>query len=151
MEPRGNSAVKRNKTLTLALPLRGNVQVRVEQCAHRAVTLITLAGHPLAGAVHFRFSPRKGGVIRFEVEVFDRPATMIDRAVIGIVGGVAQRATWMNTASRVVAVSGGQPKDRIHHEAASLNDDEEEDVEAWLQRLIERRKREEETPDPSCA
>jgi len=143
-EPGTDSGIDRGRTLTLALPLRGNVQVRVEQCEHHAITLSTLAGHPLAGAVHFRFAPRDDGIIRFEIEVLDRAATLIDRLAMRMGGDLAQRATWKNVASRVLEVSGGEAKSGIHHEAKRLDREEAQDVEDWLDRLIYRRKREQE-------
>ena len=41
-------------------------------------TLLTLEGHPLAGAVHFA-TAAAGAAIRFQVEVFDRAATVLDK------------------------------------------------------------------------
>lgn len=144
-EPGTDGVIDRGRTLTLALPLRGNVQVRTEQCEHHSITLATLAGHPLAGAVHFRFSPRSGG-IRFEIEVFDRAATIFDRAAMRLGGDYAQRRTWIATADRILAESGGQSRKGVQHEAQWLDEDAAADIDAWLLRLIHRRKREQENP-----
>jgi len=143
-EPGTESGMDCGSTLTLALPFRGNVQVRAEQCDHHSITLATLAGHPLAGAVHFRFSQRNNDCIRFEIEVFDRAATIIDRLAMRMGGDFAQRATWMRVASRVLEVSGGEAADGIHHEASRLDQQQAEDIDEWLHRLIHRRKREQE-------
>ena len=139
-EPGTVGVIELGSTITLALPLRGNVQVRVEQCAGHSITLSTLAGHPLAGAVHFRFSPRGSG-IRFEIEVFDRAATLIDQAIMRLGGDLAQRRTWLETAGRVLETSGGESSEGVRHESKWLDEDEAADVEAWLLRLIQRRKR----------
>ena len=68
-------------TLTMALPLRGHIQVRVTEAADGKITLMTIAGHPLAGAVRFVTLPIEGGV-HFEVQVFDRPASLFDWALM---------------------------------------------------------------------
>ena len=57
--------------------MRGHVQVRVAELSATHATLLTLEGHPLAGAVRFRCD-RVDGIVRFQVEVFDRPANVLD-------------------------------------------------------------------------
>ena len=65
------------ETIALSLPLRGDISVRVEEAINNAVTLVTVDGHPLAGFVRFTWIPTNDG-FRFEVNVYDRPATLID-------------------------------------------------------------------------
>lgn len=43
------SSLDEGDTLTLAIPLRGNIQVRVEEVRDRTATAVTLEGHPLSG------------------------------------------------------------------------------------------------------
>ena len=52
-EPGTPNVVEEGATLTLSLPLRGHIQVRVAEASDRRITLLTLSGHPLAGAVRF--------------------------------------------------------------------------------------------------
>ena len=51
-------------TITLTLPLRGNVQIRVEEVTPRTITCVTLLGHPLAGVVRF-LGEIRGSRLRF--------------------------------------------------------------------------------------
>lgn len=52
-EPSSADEIEEGETLMLSLAMRGHVQVRVTGLEERRVTLITLAGHPPAGAVRF--------------------------------------------------------------------------------------------------
>src|SRR5205814_6672552 len=82
--------------LSLALPMRGNVQVRVEEVRPRVMTFATVAGHPLAGAVRFLSEPR-GDRVRFEVQVYDRAANLTDWLALNPIGAHVQNATWKDT------------------------------------------------------
>lgn len=46
-EPGSHAELAEGNTLTLALPLRGNIQVRVLEVADNTATCVTLQGHPL--------------------------------------------------------------------------------------------------------
>src|SRR5207253_11318064 len=48
-EPGTATVLDRGTTITRALPVRGNVQVRVEELTSNQVTLVTLERHPLSG------------------------------------------------------------------------------------------------------
>ena len=100
--------------MTLALPMRGHVQVRCESLEERRVTLLTLEGHPLAGAVRFLCEPR-GSAVRFQVEVYDRPANMIDFLAMRTVGDRLQDHTWSHVVEKVVQVSGGTAPQGVEH------------------------------------
>ncbi|PYQ63592.1 MAG: hypothetical protein DMF53_09775, partial [Acidobacteria bacterium] len=77
-EPAAPPRLEAGGTLTLGLPLRGNVQVRVAEMTNTSMTFVTVAGHPLAGSVTFRFVGAPGSDLRFEVETCDRPASLPD-------------------------------------------------------------------------
>ena len=130
--PNGEPIVAEGETLTLELPLRGDVQVRVAEAEERRLTLLTVAGHPIAGAVRFQTTPVDGGV-RFEVEVFDRPASMIDEVIMRTVGGLLQRSTWIDLAQNVVRASGGEGQ--VQTEEKELSERELDVVSEWARTL----------------
>jgi len=125
----------------MALPLRENVQVRVEEVADRRATLCTLAGHPLAGAVRFLAEDR-GDAIRFQVEVYDRPATLVDYLVMRPVGEMLQSATWDKVVQSVIDASGGRATSGIQHEEAVLDTEQSELIDEWLRDLVMEQRRE---------
>ena len=143
-EPAGAEAIEEGETLTLALPMRGHVQVRVEELTPRSVTLITLAGHPLAGAVRFLVSERAARV-RFEVEVYDRAANALDLLAMRSIGDRLQKHTWTKVVENVIAASGGQARAGVEHEGTSLTEEEAGQINTWLSDLTMSRKREENT------
>ena len=133
-EPRSTDVLAEGETITLALPMRGHVQVRVASIEPRRVTLLTLEGHPLAGAVRFLCEPR-GDAIRFQVEVYDRPANVIDFIAMRAVGDRLQDHTWSHVVDRMVQVSGGSAPGGVEHETAALDDDEAEAIERWCEEI----------------
>jgi len=139
-EPRIDDVMDEGETLTLALPMRGHVQVRVAEIDARSVTLLTLQGHPLAGAVRFLCEPR-GAMIRFQVEVYDRAANMIDLIAMRTLGDRLQSQTWTEVVENMIARSGGSASDGVQHDSASLDEDEARQVEEWLEQVLMRRKR----------
>ncbi|MFL5559835.1 MAG: NAD-dependent epimerase/dehydratase family protein [Gemmatimonadaceae bacterium] len=140
-EPDTPKTLEEGATLTMALPLRGNVQVRVEEITDRRATLCTLAGHPLAGAVRF-IAEDRGAMIRFQVEVYDRPASLVDYLVMRPVGELLQSATWDKVVESVVRASGGRAVGGIQHEEAVLDADQSERIEEWLRDLVMHQRRE---------
>jgi NADH dehydrogenase len=140
-EPRTTDAIEEGETLTLALPMRGHVQVRVAEIESRRATLLTLEGHPLAGAVRFLCEAR-GRAIRFQVEIYDRPANLIDFIAMRAVGDRLQDHTWSHVVDRMVQVSGGSAPNGVEHESATLDDDEADAIERWCEELAMRGKRE---------
>jgi nucleoside-diphosphate-sugar epimerase len=128
------------QTVTMALPLRGNVQVRVAELADTALTLQTVAGHPLAGAVRFVLTPN-GDRQLFEVELFDRAANTFDWFAMTAIGGRLQDRTWQELVERFVRESGGRAADGVHQQAERLEGAEAERVERWLEELALARKR----------
>lgn len=147
-EPGTPVILSKGSTLTMALPVRGNVQVRVEQITPTSATLVTLAGHPLAGAIRF-LTERRGDLIRFEVQVYDRPANLADWVALRTVGEGVQASTWDGVAQAMVAESGGTATGPVQHEESYLNDQEAERIEQWVKELVMERKRAENMPGRS--
>jgi NADH dehydrogenase len=122
-------------TLTLALPLRGNVQIRILELDARRMTVCTVSGHPLAGAVRF-LSEARGSMVRFEVQVIDRAANVADWLVMNPIGARLQNATWRDTVERVVKESGGRAPNGVEQESVKLDADQAAEVNDWLERLV---------------
>lgn len=139
-EPATSDLIDEGESITLSLPMRGHVQVRVAELRRNATTLLTLEGHPLAGAVHFATAP-VGKAVRFQVEVFDRAANVLDLIAMRSLGDRLQSQTWREVVENVVQLSGGRAPDGVQHESRSLNDEEAKGVEKWLEEVTTRRKR----------
>lgn len=129
-------------TLTMSLPLRGNIQVRVQEVTANRATLVTLAGHPLAGCVRF-LSETRGDQLRFEVQVYDRPADIANWFVMKTIGGVMQNRTWEGLVERMVSECGGVASQGVQQEEETLDEAQAELIEEWLKDLVMERKREE--------
>ena len=143
-EPGSSSTIEEGQTITLALPLRGNIQVRAEHAADNEITLATLEGHPLAGFVHFRFV-QNGASLRFEIDVYDRAANLFDRIGLLLGGNAAQRETWRVTAERVLEVSGGESETGVQHKMEKVDAERGEHIERFAKAIIQRRKRREQS------
>ena len=139
-EPRSTGVLDEGEAVTLALPMRGHVQVRCASVEPRRATLLTLEGHPLAGAVRFVSEPR-GTAVRFQVEVYDRPANAIDFLAMRSVGDRLQDHTWSHVVDRMVQISGGSAPAGVEHETASLDEGEAKAIEQWVEELALKRKR----------
>ena len=139
-EPASDDLIEEGESITLALPMRGHVQVRVAELDDRDTTLLTLEGHPLAGAVHFS-TTAEGIRVRFQVEVFDRAANVLDLIAMRTIGDHLQARTWTQVVENVVKLSGGSAPAGVQHESRSLDDGEAENVEHWLEDLTMRRRR----------
>ena len=139
-EPGTPTTLAKGTTLTMALPVRGNVQVRVEQITPSSAVLVTLAGHPLCGAIRF-LAEQRGDLVRFEVQVYDRPANLADWLVMRTVGEGAQATTWESMVLAMVEESGGARVSPVQSESDYLNEAQAERVEKWVKELIVERKR----------
>ncbi len=139
-EPGTPTVLNKGTTITMSLPVRGNVQVRVEELTPTRATLVTLAGHPLCGAVRF-LSEQRGDRLRFEVQVYDRPANLADWVVARTVGDGLQGRTWESVVEAMVNESGGLASAPVQQEEEFLDDDQADRVEGWLKELIAERKR----------
>ena len=139
-EPGTPTVLNKGTTITMALPVRGNVQVRVEQLTPNKATLVTLAGHPLCGAVRL-LSEQRGDFLRFEVQVYDRPSNLADWLVMRTVGDGLQAQTWESLVEAMVLESGGTAHGTLQSDEEDLDDEQAGRVEDWLKTLIADRKR----------
>jgi NADH dehydrogenase len=140
VEPGSDVELRYGATLTMSLPLRGTVQVRVVELTTTCLTLATLQGHALAGVVRFRLEELPT-CLRFHVEVHDRPASVIDWLAMSTAGGAVQLATWRATADNLLAESGGTSPEGVKSESETLRGAERERVEAWAKSLVDARLR----------
>jgi uncharacterized protein YbjT (DUF2867 family) len=120
-------------TLTISLPVRGHIQVRVADVAPTEVTLLTVRGHPLAGAVRFCASS-SGEKLRFEVQVFDRAASLADFALMALGGSVLQGRTWEDLVRKAFAAVGAESGE-IRSSTLVIDRDRAARVERWLEGL----------------
>lgn len=139
-EPGTPTTLAKGTTLTMALPVRGNVQVRVEQITPNTAVLVTLAGHPLCGAIRF-LAEQRGDLVRFEVQVYDRPANLADWLVMRTVGDGVQATSWESMVLTMVEESGGARVSPVQSESDYLDQAEAERVEEWVKELVLERKR----------
>jgi uncharacterized protein YbjT (DUF2867 family) len=150
-EPGAARAVEEGATLTLGLPLRGNVQVRVEEVAPRRITFSTVEGHMLAGMIQFTTEGDRRRAVRFAVEIHARAATGFDLLAMSIVGDSLQRSNWEEVVRRVVGLSGGTAPAGVQSESGALGEVEARRVERRLSELISGRKRAQRTPSKKSA
>lgn len=139
-EPGTPTVLEEGATLTMSLPLRGNIQVRVHELTPRSAVLGTLRGHPLAGAVRF-LSEQRGQGLRFEVQVYGRASTAADWLAMRTIGDSLQSRTWRSLVEAVVAESGGVAPDGVQSEEESLPPDQADRVDEWVRDLVMSRKR----------
>lgn len=140
-EPGAARVVELGTTFTMNLPMRGNVQVRVAESDDENVTFVTLEGHPLAGIVRFTSEPHGAGV-RFAVDTYTRPATVVDYVAMKSVGSLAQAANWAEVVRRVVELGDGTAPDGVETETEMLEGGDADQVERWIRDLVVERKRE---------
>ncbi len=140
-EPHAPEAVELGATLTLNIPGRGNVQVRVAESDESYVTFATVEGHPLAGLVRFS-SEASGAAVRFTIETYTRPSTWFDYLAIHSIGNVFQDAHWGVVVERVTELSGGEAPDGVEHDGKTLDDEEAAEVERWVGEIVAELRRE---------
>lgn len=140
-EPGTPAEIEEGETLTLDLPLRGHAQVRVAEVDERRFTMLTLEGHPLAGAVRFQTEP-VGELVRFEVQAYDRAANVIDMLMMRTLGDRLQDAAWQRLVRNVVEASGGRA-DEVRQSSETLSASEAELVQRWAEELVHMRKQDE--------
>lgn len=139
-EPGTPVALDPSATITMSLPVRGNVQVRVQEVTPVKATLVTVQGHPLAGAVRF-LAEQRGDKVRFETQVYDRPANIADWFAMKTVGEAMQTRTWESVVQRMIDESGGTAPAGIQQDEENLDDPQSELIEEWLRDLVMERKR----------
>lgn len=134
-EPGASTRIEEGETLTLELPLRGHVQVRVGEVVDRRITLLTVAGHPIAGAVRFLVEPREETTeLRFEIQVYARPANVFDQVLMRTVGDWVQAGAWSAMLHNVARAAGGTD-DGVQSLVEELSDDELRVVNEWAKAL----------------
>jgi NADH dehydrogenase len=141
-EPGAATRIEEGTTLTMALPLRGNIQVRVLDVSDRSMTFVTLRGHPLSGAIRFFVEEVGDGLLRFEIRSYTRPSDLVDLIGMRTFGKAAQKTTWRSVVDGVVERSGGQAVGGVQEEERRLEDHDAEEVETWVEELVMRKKRE---------
>jgi NADH dehydrogenase len=143
-EPGTRTDLEPGATITMSLPLRGNVQVRVQEVTPVKATLVTVAGHPLAGAVRF-LSEQRGDKVRFETQVYDHPASIADWFAMKTVGETMQGRTWEAVVQRMIEASGGAARNGIELHEESLDEDQTHLIEHWIRDLVMERLRNDST------
>ena len=127
-------------TLTGKIPMRGNIQVRVESAEPTRVVLATLEGHPLAGTVEFTTVDLAGG-LKFAIDTYTRSANHLDLLALKSVGAPMQDANWKESVQRVIDSSGGTSSAGVQHTAETLDEDAARKVQQRRKQLVQQRKR----------
>ena len=112
----------------------------LDQLGLGPVQVLELAGHPLCGAIRF-LSEQRGDLLRFEVQVYDRPANLADWLVMRTVGEGVQARSWEDLVLAMVEESGGAAVSPVQHDEEALDEAKAERVEAWVKELVVERKR----------
>ena len=146
-EPAPPQKMEAGATLTLAVPARGHVQVRVEEVTPRSVTSVTLEGHFFAGVVRFLTDEPGPGIVRFEVRAYVRAADLPHWLAMRTVGKTLQAATWTSVVEEVVRRSGGTAPDGVQQADEALDEADAKEVERWTEELVKQRQRAE-APSP---
>jgi NADH dehydrogenase len=123
-------------TVTIALPGRGHVQVRVEEVTDTHVIVATLRGHIVAGVVKFSAMPTAEG-IRFSVLTCDTAANPLDWLGLTLGGARIQDANWMRVAQNAGKLAGGRAG-RVVHEAQKIDKDDAAPERAWINAVVRR-------------
>ena len=139
VEPGTSARIVPGATITMSLPIRGHCQVRVEEVAERELTLATLEGHPISGAIRF-LTEQRGDDVRFEIQLVDRAASLPDLVMMGAAGGAMQDATWVAVAEAMVVESGGVARGGVQRETVALDDAQARRIETWIKDLIVERR-----------
>lgn len=140
-EPGAPESLQNGATMTAALPVRGTVQMRVEDETDERVILATLRGHPIAGVVCFHAADLDDGALRFEVVVYWQAASVPDWMILKTAGAPIQNANWVTVVRRMIERSGGRAPDDVQTEMKTLDDDVANDVEQRIRALVLDRRR----------
>jgi uncharacterized protein YbjT (DUF2867 family) len=139
-EPGTPLALDEGATVTMAIPFRGHVQVRVEQVSPRSITLATVEGHLLAGVIRFMVREPAPGRLRFEVRSYARASRLLDSLGMAAVGQRLQKATWKGMVEGVVNRCGGEKWGEVQEETRRLTDAEAAHLEDAVEKLVRRRR-----------
>lgn len=141
-EPADRGEIEEGATLTLSLPLRGHIQVRVAEVEPRVLTLVTLDGHPLSGAVRFLAEDR-GADLRFEVQVYGRASGVVDLLMMRTLGERLEDAAWREMVEGVVQSTFCEAPAGVEMDTEALDEQQADRIEDWLRELVMERRREE--------
>lgn len=125
--------LEEGQTVTMEIPVRGQIQVRVAEVMDGRMTMLTVAGHPLAGAVRFLVED-VDGALRFEIQVYERSATTVDGLVMRMIGSRLQQGVWTGMAENVARAAGGTASP-VQSETTTLDDREATVVQEWAAEL----------------
>ena len=139
-EPGAPTRADLGVTMTAHLPVRGNIQIRVERAEPMHVIFATVEGHPIAGIVEFKTQDLPGGRVRFTIEVSARAANVFDFVALRTVGDPAQSANWRTVVQRMIDASGGT-SDGVQQEVRHLDEKEAAQIEKDVRSMIQSRKR----------
>jgi nucleoside-diphosphate-sugar epimerase len=134
-EPGSPTIVEEGATLTLDLPLRGHVQVRVVEVDEQRFTLMTLDGHPLAGAVRIQSESPRTDTVRLEIQAYERAASLPDLLLMRSLGGVLQNHAWTQLLENVAQEAGGKSGE-VNQASEKLSDSEAAVVQRWAEELV---------------
>lgn len=126
-------------SMSMHVPGRGHVQVRVVDAGPRHVMLATARGHVVAGIVRFRARTAGDGV-RFEVLVCDAAANPVDWLALGAGGSLLQHANWSRVVRNVVALTEGH-RVRLYHGQRRLEGAEAVRIQRGIARTVEASRR----------
>lgn len=138
VEPKDPGRLELGATVSLAIPLRGHVQVRVEELSPHAITLATVDGHFLAGLIRFMARGLPEDRLRFEIRSYTRPRHLVDQVAMLAGGKLAQRALWVSVCREVARRAGGEIVDGPRWEETRLDAAATEAVERWSEDLVRR-------------
>ena len=121
--------------ITMALPGRGHVQVRVVDASDEQIVLSTVRGHVLAGIVRFT-SQARGDLVRFEVLTCDTAANPLDWIGLTLGGARLQDANWTKVVHNVARLAGDDSV-TVESVKRKLPPDEAQAVKGWLASTID--------------
>jgi hypothetical protein len=121
--------------VTIALPGRGHVQIRVREITDEHVIVATLRGHAVAGIVRFS-ATGQSGIVRFEVSTCDAAANALDWLTLSLGGARMQDANWMRVVSKMAELSGGR-SDGVTSEIRTLDARQAAEADRWIRDIIE--------------
>jgi nucleoside-diphosphate-sugar epimerase len=139
-EPGSDDQLEEGATLTLGIPVRGNVQVRVEEVKPTEITAVTLEGHPLSGTVRMISEALGPDLVRFEVRTYTRASSLPDRIVMFALGESIKGAAWISLVDAVVLRSRGSADGGVHSFVEELDPEACADLESWVEAMVRRRK-----------
>jgi NADH dehydrogenase len=135
-EPSAARQLEVGSTLCLRIPFRGQMLMRVVEVTPRAVTLATVAGHPISGAVRFAYQDADS-TLAFAVDVYARASNRIDQLGLWLFGGLLQNAHWKTVARRGARLSRGRVSHHVQHDVETLRGEKAKVLEKAMAHLAE--------------